>query len=120
MRKVNPAIKIAWHSCGSLYTIIPDMIEIGLDILNPIQPLACNMDPELLKKEFGKDLIFFGGICVQELIPYSTPQKIKEEVRRRVDILGKGGGYIIAPAHNIQDDTPVENIIAFFEAATGL
>jgi uroporphyrinogen decarboxylase len=120
MRKINPDIKIAWHSCGSFVPVIPDLIEIGLDILNPLQPLAKDMEPEFLKMEFGKDLIFFGGICVQDLIPYGTPKQIKDEVKRRVEILGKGGGYIIAPAHNIQDDTPVENIIAFFEAVQGL
>ncbi len=115
-RKVNPDIKIAWHTCGSVVPIIPDFIDIGLDILNPLQPLAKDMKPEFLKREYGKDLIFFGGICVQELIPHGMPQQIKDEVKRRAEILGKGGGYIIAPAHNIQDDTPVENVIAFFEA----
>ncbi len=119
-RKVNPEIKIAWHTCGSIVPIIPDLIEIGLDILNPIQPLATGMNPEFLKKEFGKDLIFFGGICVQELLPNGSVQEIKDEVKRRAEILGKDGGYIIAPAHNIQDDTSVENILAFFEAAKGL
>ncbi len=115
-RKVNPDIKIAWHTCGSVVDLIPEFIEIGLDILNPLQPLAKGMEPEFLKREYGKDLIFFGGICVQELMPNGTPQQIKDEVKRRVEILGKGGGYILAPAHNIQDDTPIENIMAFFEA----
>lgn len=119
-RKVNPDIKIAWHTCGSVVSIIPDLIEIGLDILNPLQPLAKDMSPEFLKNEYGKDLMFFGGICVQDLMPNGTPQQIKDEVKRRVEILGKGGGYILAPAHNIQDDTPIENIVAFFEAAKGL
>lgn len=116
-RSVNPNIKIAWHSCGSIIPIIPDFIEIGLDILNPIQPLAANMEPQFLKDNFGKDLIFFGGIDIQRLMPKGTPEEIKAEVKRRNDILGKDGGYIIAPAHNIQDDTPIENILAFFEAA---
>lgn len=115
-RKVKPDIKIAWHSCGSILPIIPDFIEIGLDILNPIQPLAHGMDPLFLKKTYGKDLVFFGGIDVQQLLPYGSPQMIRDEVRRRIDILGKDGGYIVAPAHNIQPDTPVENIMAFFEA----
>jgi len=115
-RKVNPDIKIAWHSCGSVRDLIPDFIEIGLDILNPLQPLAAGMDPEELKNEFGNDLIFFGGICVQDLLPNGTRESIMSEVKRRAEILGKNGGYIIAPAHNIQDDTPVENIIALFEA----
>lgn len=115
-RKVNPEIKIAWHSCGSILPIIPEFIEIGLDILNPIQPLAKGMEPEFLKKEYGNDLVFFGGIDVQQLLPFSTPDEIKKEVRRIIDILGEGGGYIAAPAHNIQPHTPVENVIAFFEA----
>jgi uroporphyrinogen decarboxylase len=115
-RKVRPDIKIAWHSCGSILPIIPDFIEVGLDILNPIQPLAHGMDPLSLKQTYGNDLVFFGGIDVQHLLPYETPQKIKDEVRRRIEILGKDGGFIIAPAHNIQPDTPVENVLALFEA----
>ena len=74
------------------------------------------MTPELLKREFGQELIFFGGIDVQDLLPNGTPQQIKDEVKRRLDIFGKNGGYIAAPAHNIQDDTPVENVLAMFEA----
>jgi uroporphyrinogen decarboxylase len=115
-RKVKPDIKIAWHSCGSILPIIPDFIEVGLDILNPIQPLAQGMDPVFLKKTYGKDLVFFGGIDVQHLLPGGTPKMIRDEVKRRIDILGKDGGYIIAPAHNIQPDTPVENVMAFFDA----
>lgn len=116
-RKIRSDIKIAWHSCGSILPIIPDFIEVGLDILNPIQPLAYGMDPVYLKKTYGKELVFFGGIDVQQLLPYGSPQMIMDEVRRRIDILGKGGGYIVAPAHNIQPDTSIENILAFFEAA---
>ena len=116
-RKVRPGIKIAWHSCGSILPIIPDFIEIGLDILNPIQPRAFGMDPVFLKKTYGNDLVFFGGIDVQHLLPFGTPGEIRDEVRRRIDILGKDGGYILAPAHNIQHDTPPENIFAFFNAA---
>jgi len=119
-RQVNPEIKIAWHSCGSIVPIIPDFIEIGLDILNPIQPLAKDMDPQTLKDTFGNDLMFFGGIDVQELLPHGTPEQIKAEVKRVAEILGENGGYIIAPAHNVQDDTPVENVFALFEAVTEL
>ena len=115
-RKVNPDIKFAWHSCGAIKPLIPDFIDLGLDIINPIQPLAADMDPQQLKNEFGKDIIFFGGICVQDLLPHGTPESIKAEVGRRTEILGKNGGYIIAPAHNIQNDTPLENIMAFFDA----
>jgi uroporphyrinogen decarboxylase len=116
-RKLRPDIKIAWHSCGSILPIIPDFIEVGLDILNPIQPLAHGMEPSFLKKTYGRDLVFFGGIDVQHLLPYGTPETIRNEVKRRIDILGKNGGYIVAPAHNIQPDTPVENVLAFFDAA---
>jgi uroporphyrinogen decarboxylase len=116
LKSVNADIKLAWHSCGSVRPIIADFIEIGLDILNPIQPLASQMDPFILKSEFGKDLILFGGIDIQQLLPSGSPAEIKDDVRRKIDVLGKDGGYIIAPAHNLQDDTPVENILAFFEA----
>lgn len=119
-RKVNPNVKIAWHSCGSILPIIPDFIEIGLDILNPIQPLAHGMEPKFLKKTYGKDLVFFGGIDIQNLLPNGTPTQIKSEVERITSILDEKGGFIIAPAHNIQDDTPVENVIAFFEAVKNL
>ncbi len=118
-KKVNPQVKIAWHSCGSILPFIPRFIAAGLDILNPIQPLAAGMDPAWLKAAYGDRLAFFGGICVQELLPHGTPEQIRKEVRRRVSILGEGGGYILAPAHNIQADTSVDNILAFFEAATG-
>ncbi len=115
-KSANPEVKIAWHSCGSIIPIIPDFIEIGLDILNPIQPLAKGMDPEFLKKTYGDSLVFFGGIDIQDLLPHSSVDEIKTEVKRIAAILGKGGGYIAAPAHNIQDDTPVENVIALFDA----
>ena len=119
-KTLKPDIKIAWHSCGSIIPIIGDFIEIGLDILNPIQPLAKGMEPEFLKETYGDRLTFFGGIDLQELMPYGTPEQVKAEVKRRAAILGKGGGYIVAPAHNIQDDTPLENIFALFEAVKEL
>lgn len=119
-KAVNPDVKVAWHSCGSIIQLIPRFIEIGLDILNPIQPLANGMDPEWLKKTYGDKLIFFGGICVQDLLPKGTPATIQEEVRRRAEILGKNGGYILAPAHNIQADTSVENVLALFDAIKNL
>jgi uroporphyrinogen decarboxylase len=118
-RKIKPDIKIAWHSCGSILPIIPDFIDIGLDILNPIQPLARDMDYRMLKEEFGQDLIFFGGIDVQQLLPFGSPKQIKEAVKERIKILGANGGYIVGPAHNIQNDTPIENVLAFFDAVTG-
>ena len=119
-RKVNSEIKIAWHSCGSILPIIPDFIEIGLDILNPLQPLATDMNPDNLTSRFGSDLIFFGGIDIQNLLPFSTPEKIKSEVKRIAGIYGRRSGYIVGPAHHIQDDTSPENVIAMFEAVREL
>ena len=119
-KDVNPDVKIAWHSCGSIIPIIPDFIEIGLDILNPIQPLAKGMNPEFLKDTFGDSLSFFGGIDIQDLLPHASVSQIKSEIKRIAGILGKGGGYIAAPAHNIQDDTPVENVLALFDAVKEL
>ncbi len=115
-KKVNPDIKLAWHSCGAFRPFIPEFIEIGLDIVNPLQPMATGMEPELLKADFGNNLIFFGGVCVQDLLPNKTPAEIQKEIKRRINIFGENGGYIVAPAHNIQDDTSIENILAFFQA----
>lgn len=119
-KKINPEVKIAWHSCGSIIPIIDDFIEIGLDILNPMQPLAYDMDAENLVRTFGRQLSYFGGIDIQELLPQGPPERIKSEVHRIAEIYGKRGGYILAPAHNIQDDTPVEHILAMFEAMNEL
>lgn len=117
-RKINPDIKIAWHSCGAFAPFIPEFIEIGLDIVNPLQPMATGMEPHYLKQTYGDKVSFFGGICVQDLLPRKSPEIIREEMIRRIHILGNEGGYIVAPAHNIQDDTPVENILEFFSTAT--
>ena len=109
-KRINPGIKIAYHSDGSIYPIIEDLIEIGLDILNPIQPKC--MDPYLLKKRYGKKLCFWGTIDVQETLPFGSREEIKKEVMDRISGLAPDGGFIAAPAHNVQYDTPVENFIA--------
>lgn len=119
-RIANPNIKIAWHSCGSIIPVIPRFIKLGLDFLNPLQPLAQGMDAENIYRLFGKQINYFGAICVQDLLPNGTPEQIKSEVKRIAGILGRDGGYILAPAHNIQDDTPIENVLALFEAAKEL
>lgn len=115
-KKINPNVKVAWHSCGSILPLIPRFVELGLDVLNPIQPMATGMEPQWLKDTYGDKLGFFGGICVQDLLPKRTPEEIKAEVKRRISILSKNGGYLVAPAHNVQADTPIENIFAMFEA----
>ena len=108
-------IKWFHHSCGAIFPIITDMIEIGIDILNPIQPAAKNMDPVKLKKAFGNDIVFHGGIDIQKLLPFGKPAQIKEEVKRIINVLSENGGYIVAPSHNIQALTPPENIAAFYD-----
>jgi len=109
--------KIYFHSDGAIEPLINDLIEIGVDVLNPIQPLARGMDPSALKKKYGDRLCFHGGIDIQKVLPYGSPQDISEEVKKRIGDLAPGGGYILAPAHNIQVDTPPQNIIALYEAA---
>lgn len=107
-------MKIAYHSDGNIYPIIGDFIEIGLDILNPIQPKS--MDPARLKREFGKKLAFWGTIDIQEVLPFGSPADVVNEVKLRLQTVGKGGGFIIGPTHNIQPQTPIENIMAFYDA----
>ena len=105
------------HSCGSIRDIIPDLIEIGVDILNPIQVSAANMDPKELKRVFGKELTFWGGgVNTQSTLPNGTPDQVKEEVRQRVEELAPGGGFVFAAVHNIQADVPPQNILAMVEA----
>jgi uroporphyrinogen decarboxylase len=106
-----------FHSCGAVREAIPELIELGVDILNPIQPAAVGMEPEALKRDFGRELCFHGGIDVQYLLPLETPDAVRREVRRRAEILGAGGGYIIAPSHNLQQDISTENILAMYDLA---
>lgn len=107
--------KIQYHCCGSVYALIEDLIEIGIDSLNPIQVNAKNMDPERLKKKFGDRLAFSGAIDTQKVLPLGTPEEVRAEVRRIIDTLGKGGGYILASVHNIQAEVSAENIVAMFD-----
>lgn len=109
--------RIFHHSCGSVYDLIPGLIEAGVDILNPVQTSARNMEPERLKKEFGKDLTFWGGIDTQKILPFGTPGDVEREVARVIEIMGRDGGYIFASGHNIQPLVPMENIDAMFRAA---
>jgi uroporphyrinogen decarboxylase len=109
-------LKTMLHSCGGIRELIPDFVEMGLDILNPIQIRAQGMDPEKLKREFGKDICFHGSIDVQKELPFRTPEEIRKIVRSRINILGESGGFILAPSHNLQPDIPVDNIIAMYEA----
>ena len=112
--------KIFLHSCGSVYDLIPDLIEDGVEILNPIQTRAKNMEPERLKNEFGDKIVFHGGIDEQSVLPFGSVEDVKKEVEYKVRVLGKEGGYILAPSHNIQDDTPPENIAAMINAVNNM
>jgi uroporphyrinogen decarboxylase len=107
LKRINPRVKVAYHSDGNIYAIIPDLIEIGVDVLNPIQP-AC-MDPVLLKEQYGDKLCFWGSIDVQRTLPFGTPLDVRQEVITRIETLGKGGGFILAPTHHVQLDTPLAN-----------
>ena len=112
--------KVAHHSCGSIKGIVPDLIECGLDILNPLQPEVHDMDCAELKRLFGDQLCFHGSVSIQRTLPFGTPADVRNEVRRRFETLGPGGGFIFCTAHNIQADTPVENVEALFEAYRNL
>lgn len=105
------------HSCGSVYRLIPDFIEAGFDVLNPVQCSAAEMDPVRLKREFGNDLVFWGGgVDTQRTLPFGTPDDVYREVRERVGIFNAGGGFVFNTIHNIQGPTPVENMLAMFRA----
>ncbi|MEM3607099.1 MAG: uroporphyrinogen decarboxylase family protein [Candidatus Bathyarchaeia archaeon] len=116
-KELNPEIKIAYHSDGAIEPIIPDLIEIGLDVLNPVQPKAKGMNPKELKRKYGSKLTFWGAIDVQWTMPFGTPKDVALEVKERIKTLAPGGGFIISPSHNIQPDTPIENILAFYQSA---
>ncbi len=116
-KHLRPEAKIILHSCGSVYDAIPDLIEIGVDVLNPVQPLARNMEPWRLKKEFGDEIAFLGGLDIQKLLPQGTVDQIREGAKKLIQEYSRGGGFIFATSHNIEPDTPPENIVAAFDAA---
>jgi uroporphyrinogen decarboxylase len=110
-------VKIFYHSCGAVAPLLPDLIESGIDILNPVQVRAGNMNTRELKRQFGKDLTFYGGgVDTQRVLPRGTPAEVRDEVRRRIEDLAPGGGFIFNTVHNIQADVPPENIVAMWEA----
>lgn len=116
LKEINPELKVAYHCDGNIYKIIPDLIEIGLDVLNPIQP-AC-MDPAKVKTDFGDKLCFWGTLDEQYTLPFGSADGVKEEVELRLKTIGKDGGLIIGPTHHVQLDTPTENFWAMVDAIT--
>jgi uroporphyrinogen decarboxylase len=113
-KTTNPRVKVLYDSDGNFDPVIPDLIDIGIDVLGPVQP-ECN-DPAWLKNEFGRYLSFWGSIGVQSTLPFGNPDEVRAEVKQRIEVLGSGGGLVIAPSHVIPPETPWENIAAFFEA----
>ena len=106
------------HTDGAVAPFIPDFIEMGIDALNPVQVSAAGMDPRALKKEFGRDIVFWGGGCdSQTILPFGTPKEVADEVKRRIDDLAPGGGFVFGPIHNVQTGVPPENVVAMFRAA---
>jgi uroporphyrinogen decarboxylase len=115
-KQARVPVKIFYHSCGAIAPLIPDLIESGIDILNPVQVSAAGIDTAELKKRFGKDITFYGGgVDTQQVLPRGTPQQVRDEVKRRIDDLAPGGGFIFNTVHNIQADVPPVNIEAMWE-----
>ncbi|MCX6032825.1 MAG: hypothetical protein NT169_26510 [Chloroflexi bacterium] len=110
--------KLFYHSCGATRNLIPDLIDLGFDILNPVQVSARGMDTKKLKADFGKDITFWGGgVDTQHVLPFGTPNEVRDEVKRRIDDLAPGGGFVFAAVHNVQAFVPPENVVAAFETA---
>ncbi len=117
MKRGAPEAFVFFHSCGSVRKILPDFIEIGVEALNPVQTTAAGMEPRELKREFGRDIAFWGGgVDTQSVLPHGTPAEVAEDVRRNLDALAEGGGYVFGTVHNIQADVPAENVVAMVEA----
>jgi uroporphyrinogen decarboxylase len=110
--------KLFFHGCGAVFDLIPDLIDLGFDILNPVQVSARGMDSKRLKQAYGRDITFWGGVDTQHVLPFGNPEEVVDEVKRRIDDLAPGGGYVLAAVHNIQAQVPPENIVALFD--TGL
>jgi len=116
--KRKTGAKLFYHSCGACRELIPDLIDLGFDILNPVQVSARGMDTKSLKGEFGRDIVFWGGgIDTQHTLPFGNREQVVEEVRRRIDDLAPGGGFVFAAVHNIQAFVPPENVVATFDTA---
>jgi len=113
-REINENILVWYHSDGDVAPLVPDLIDVGVNILNPVQPECC--DAAFLKKTYGDKLAFWGGLGVQSVLPFGTPEEVREHVRRQIEILGAGGGYVVAPSHILERDTPRENLKAMMEA----
>jgi uroporphyrinogen decarboxylase len=115
VKRAGKAVLI--HSCGRVQELFPELIALGLDVFNPFQPEV--MDPYEMKRQFGRELTFLGGVSVQTLLPFGTSQQVRDETCRLMEVIGQGGGFIIAPSHDMPGDIPLENMVAFIETVRG-
>ena len=114
LKRRNPAVKVAFHSDGFITPVIDDLVEVGVDLLNPIQPES--MDPAAIKRRYGRRLALWGTVSTQKTFPFGTAEEVRAEVRERIRTCAPGGGFLLAPTHNLQLDVPPENIQAFYDA----
>ena len=109
-------MKTFLHCCGSIYKLMPDLIEAGFDVINPVQTNCADMEPDRLKKEFGNDICFWGGGCdTRRVLNFAKPDEVRDHVKERLDIFMPGGGFVFNTIHNILPDVPPENILAMYE-----
>jgi len=117
IHQLAPKARLFFHSCGSIRPILPDLIEIGVDIINPVHVRAAGMEPSALKRDFGDAVVFWGGgVDTQGVLPSGTPAEVREDVYRNVSALMPGGGYVFSTIHNVQADVPPENLVAMWQA----
>jgi uroporphyrinogen decarboxylase len=115
--KTRSSARVFLHTCGSIYKLLPELVDAGVDILNPVQVSAKGMDTKRLKAEFGDRLTFWGAIDTQHVLPHGSVDDVRLEVLQRIADLGPGGGYVVAPVHNVQGDVPAENVVAMYQSA---
>lgn len=116
MHELSPA-KVFFHTCGSVADILGDLVEIGVEVLHPVQVSAAGMAPARLKEHWGEKLAFWGAIDTQHVLPYGSVKDVKAEVERRIEEFGQGGGYVLGAVHNLQPDVPTQNILAMYRHA---
>ena len=117
IKQLAPRARLFFHSCGNVRPLLPDFIELGVDILNPVHITATGMEPYALKRDFGREIVFWGGgVDTQGVLPHGTPRQVQDNVRRNLDALAPGGGFVFNTVHNIQADVPPQNIVAMWEA----
>jgi uroporphyrinogen decarboxylase len=115
--KEKSDMKVFLHSCGEISEFIPDLIEAGVDIINPVQTNTAGMEPARLKREFGRDIVFWGGgVDTQHVLPNGSPEEVRREVRRNAEIFMKDGGFVFSQVHNILAGVPAENIVSMYDA----